>query len=305
MERLQLHQKNGILYFEKGGKNYLLSYFMPISLFSSSYVNIQINNKPIIKKEQKFADVIEKSLGENNPIFKMMPKEAKDLIQQIADNPSILKDMAKDFGFDESILGKFGTEPIKTDELFEHAFDLFQNKTGLKFTALLGRDVLEQFITLFEFDKNEITFFTDRFEVGEAIGNRYNIMNLEKDNMIWYVPSFISIGDKSYSLCFDTNTNNYYMKKSVFESILGSQKSLPESKMFLDFFNELGSLNMTLFKVPAKRFENDESIWVGELPDIKSSLFEHFDFLDGMFPLCYLGKNVLVDGVHSKFGIQK
>ncbi len=305
MEILQLHQKNGVSYFEKGGKNYLLSYLMPISLYSSSYTNIQINSKPIIKKEQKFADVIEKSLGENNPIFKMMPKEAKEMIQKIAENPSILKDMARDFGLDDSILGKFGTEPLKTEQLFEHAFELFQNKTGLKFAALLGRDVLEQFITLFEFDKKQITFFTDRFEVGNAIGNSYTIMNLNKDSMVWYVPSFISNGNKSLSLCFDTNTANYYLKKTVFESILSSVTSIPESKMFLDFFNELGSLNITLFKIFVKTINGEEYIWVGELPDIKSTLFEHFEFLDGMFPLCYLGKNVLVDGVHSKFGIQK
>lgn len=304
MEKFKLLEKNGIYYFEKNGQNFAFSYSIPFTAFSNTYKTIQICSKPIIKKEVDMFSIIEDNLGDAKDMFKNLPESAKTMLKNMLKNPKTIKPFLQNSGLvDQSLLDMLDNVDSLENNNFEQTLNIFKSRTGLKFDGLIGKDTLMQFIIVLE--KDEIIFFTDRFSVGDYIGNTYQIVDLSFHNTEIYLKEFITINDKKYNVSFDTNVKNIYFKKEVFEKILTEVKVFPQSSLQTEFFNEMGIENMTLFQIDTEIFNISEKRWIGEFGDFKSNFYKLMPDIDGSIPLNYLGKSILIDGIHKKFGYKK
>lgn len=305
MEQFTLKVNNGIRYFEKQGQNFLINYSLPMSLFGDGYLNVQINHKPVIKKTFDFFEMIEGALP-----FKadQMPAGIKETIQSMFKDPSALKGMFEQFGIKDERIKNFNFDNLQQDKITESTFESFRQRTGIQFHAILGRDILNQYIILYEkedVDGETLTFFSERYEVGEKIGDRYHITDFDVKPYGILIPGNFKVNGKKVALTLDGFQPNCYLKNKVFQKLISKITTMPKTKMETAFFNEVGTVNSTLFQLNLELPHRDaEHVWVGELPDIKESVLAGFSEVDGIASFFMLD-TVLIDGIHQKFGYQK
>jgi len=308
MEKLNLLNSNGVYYIEKSGMKLALSYMQPFSMYSSSYISVQLNNKPIIKSEKKGVDRILDSLEDMTGMKLNMPPNMNEMIKSMFSDKNALKDMMGKFGVDSSKLDNMDFD-LDNDTAFDHIMDAYNKRAGLKFDAILGADNLNKFMIIYEFKDENITFCSDKTEVGELIGSSFHISNIDKEGYIASSLSLLEINDVKFKSVFDISGKYIYIADDLYNEIMTKQTEMPESKIDTDYLSHLGTVNQTFFKLKAKTEHLETSAWVGKLPDLGNTLAEGLKelkgSLDGYMSLAFFENGVLVDGINKKFGYKK
>ncbi len=304
MEKFTLYSQNGVHYIEKDNKKILFSYSQPFSVFAENYLPIQINNKPIIDDKKTPLDKLTNSLegmmgGKVNLPFDSLQEGIKSML---SDNSML--DMLKKMGIDTSVVDKMKNMDLDDKNLLGDFLEIFSKKAGITFDLILGKDILDQFMVLINYEKSEVTFFTDREEVGKEIGTSFHIKNLV-DNHLYYIPNLLTVGGLECSVALSSSLKNIFATKKIFFKIMDSVKTLPETKIETDFLGELGTVNETFFKfnLEAQNFEKEG--WIAKLPDITDSMLQGVSNIDLIMPLSFFSSGVLIDGINKKFGYKK
>jgi len=308
MEKLNLLQSNGVYYIEKSGMKLALSYMQPFSMYANDYISIQLNSKPIIKSEKKGVDRILDSLEDMTGMKLNLPPNMSEMVKSMFADKNALKDMMGKFGVDSSKLDNMEFD-LNDDSAFDSIMEAYNKRAGLKFNAILGADVLNKFMILFEFKDNSISLFSDKMEVGEIIGTTYHISNINKEGYIASSLSFLEINDINIKSVFDITGKYMYLSDTVYNEVMMKQTQMPETKIDNDYLSHLGSINDTFFKLNAKSQYLNKDVWLGKLPDLGNALADGLKelkgSLDAYLPLSFFEDGVLVDGINKKFGYLK
>ncbi len=310
MEKLNLLNSNGVYYIEKSGMKLALSYIQPFTIYAENYFSVQLNNKPIIKSEKKGVDRILDSLEDMTGMKLNLPPNMSDMVKNMFSDKNSLKDMMGKFGMDASKLDNIDVNfDLESNEAFDQIITTYNQKAGLKFNAILGADVLNKFIILLEFNKNEISFFSEKNEIGEVIGTSYHISNINKEAYIASSVSILEINELKIKSIFDFNGKHIYLNKELYNQLIMKYPEMPESKIDTDYLSHLGVINDTFFKLNIKGEYLDTKAWIGKLPELAGVLSEGLKEIKGSIesyiPLSFFSNGVLVDGINKKFGYKK
>jgi hypothetical protein len=310
MEKLNLLNSNGIYYIEKSGMKLAFSYIQPFSIFSNDYIAVQLNNKPIIKSEKQGVDRILDSLEDMTGMKLNLPPNMSEMVKSMFSDKNAIKDMMGKFGMDSSKIENMDMDfDLESNEAFDQIISTYNQKAGIKFNAILGLDILNKFIILFEFEDNNVSLFSERIEVGEQIGTSYHITNINKEGYIASSVNLIEINDLKVKTIFDLSGKYIYLNNELYNELIMKQKEIPESKVDTDYLAHLGAINETFFKFNLKGEFIDQKAWIGKLPELSGVLSQGLKDIKGgvesYIPLSFFKKGVLVDGINKKFGYKK
>jgi len=310
MEKLNLLNANGVYYIEKSGMKLALSYMQPFSMYSDDYVSVQLNNKPIIKSEKKGVDRILDSLEDMTGMKLNLPPNMNEMVKNMFSDKNALKDMMGKFGMDSSKLDNMNMDfDLNDDSAFDSIINSYNKKAGLNFNAILGADNLNKFMILFEFEEDNISFFSDKVEVGELIGTSYHISNINKEGYIASSLSLLEINNIKIKSVFDLTGKYIYLSETIHNDVMNKQTEMPESKIDSDYLSHLGVVNDTFFKLNIKAEYLNKKAWIGKLPELGDVLAEGLKelkgSLDAYIPLSFFKNGVLIDGINKKFGYKK
>ena len=307
MEKLDLYEKNGIFYIEKSKMKIALSFSKPLSVFSEKYIPIQLDNKPILSLKKSGIDRMFES-AESILGFKVdIDPQKVELFKKFLSNPKNLMNTLKNMGVElnEDEEEDFKQEILNIDESSQRALESilesYNQIAEMKFDALLGQDMLNKFITLIEFNKKQITFFTEKAEVGQVVGTKYHILNLI-DRKYIPLPPFIPTKEKEIVMDYDLTGKYIYFEENFFNKLISKYSEIPESKLDYDYLPHIGSINETVFKLPVKINHGDIThAWIGKLPKSTDKIFnieklikEKLPFLKGYIPLTFFKEGVIL-----------
>jgi len=312
MEKLNLLNSNGIYYIEKSGMKLALSYIQPFTIYADNYFSIQLNNKPIIKSEKKGVDRILDSLEDMTGMKLNLPPNMADMVKNMFSDKNALKDMMGKFGMDTSKLENMNLNmdfDLESNKAFEQILTTYNQKAGIKFNAVLGADVLNKFMILIEFSENNITFFSEKAEVGSVIGTSYHITNINKEGYVASSVSLLEVNELKIKSIFDFNGKYIYLNKDIYNNLIMKYPEMPESKIDTDYLSHLGTINDTFFKLNIKGEHFETKAWIGKLPELAGVLSDGLKELKGSIesyiPLNFFNNGILIDGINRKFGYKK
>ena len=303
MEKFKLIKKNDIYYFKKDNLNILFSYNNLFSLFSKTYMPIQINSKPIINDKKSPMDKISKSIEGMLPKGMELPGNLQDTLKNVINDDKMLG-MLKNFGVDSNMVDQLKNFDLNNESLLDDMLAVYSKRADTYFDLIIGKDILDSFIVLVDYEALEITFFSSKEEVGKVIGTTFHIKNLISNN-IYLVPNLLTINGKECSVTISNSLKNIFATKDIFNELMQTTTSIPQTKIETDFLGEMGSLNETFFKFDIKAQYFEKEGWIAQLPTMADSMFKGIPNLDLVLPLSFFSKGVLIDGINKKFGYKK